>query len=32
MALFLPEDLAEALAILAKEPAPAHRIPKGEER
>jgi hypothetical protein len=27
-----PGDAAEALAILAKEPSPAHRIPKGEER
>ena len=27
-----PADAAEALAILMKEPAPARRIPKGEER
>ena len=27
-----PGDAAEALAVLRKEPTPAHRIPKGEER
>ena len=27
-----PGDALEALAVLGKEPAPAHKIPKGEER
>jgi len=27
-----PQDAAEALGILAKEPVPARKIPKGDER